>query len=571
MAKKRRSLGAGEGVGKQGEARRESSRGPPQWAVAGALGLIVLFLQGACATHAPMGGQVSSSSFRTRSLTPPPRHVGPPTTEPGLEAAVAFEVAVLEPGRRANRPVPINKAEFRRSVERLARGLRFTGTPEEAARELLRVAQGQALRDIERVAMAGDWEAEAYRGEVYSLVPVSQTGPVPLTPAAEAALRARYEQWCIVRGGGDCLGLLDDGPYLRADDRSTLALALAFGSVLDETLAALGHELSPRVVMASLMWTVGLYLGLWLVPEPVVTKGVATALTVLLVAWLGVDTVWGLMDGWAVIATQAHRASTFEDLRTAGAGFAKVLGTDAARALILAVTALTGRTVTEVAGLVRSLPGYSLARLQCEGQGLGGWVLVEVERVQAVVASSEGVLAVVVSPEAALAGAMMSRDSSGKATPAPGRPTATEVYRHRGGNRQVTLDNGQRWHLPRDKSVSDIPTSDPLGDELQAAAKEVAAKWGPEHYSRGVRDAKERFLQRGELHRAALLERRARGQWVEDQLRERFPGLKWNERGVDITGPSGQNHHYELLSGTDSNFERHGRRMASTFFRMISF
>jgi hypothetical protein len=301
------------------------------------------------------------------------------------------------------------------------------------------------------------------------------------------------------------------------------------------------------------------------------TKGVATALTVLLVAWLGIDTVWGLMDGWALLATRAHRASTFEELREAGVGFGKVLGSDAARALILAVTALMGRTVADVAGLVRSLPSYSLARLQCEGQGLGGWTLVEVERVRAVMASGEGALAVVSAPEAALAGAMMSRGRVASATPASGRPTVSEIYRHRGGNRQVVLSNGQRWHLPRDKSPSDIPASDPLGDELQAAAQEIAAQWGPERYSRDVRDAIERFRQRGEPYRARLLERRARGQWVEAVLRKRFAHLKWNDRGVDITGPSGQSYHYELLAGTDSNFELHGRRMSSTFFRMIFF
>lgn len=184
------------------------------------------------------------------------------------DRVAVFEVSILEQGSVTTRPVPISKAEFRRSVERLSRSLRFAGTPQQAALELLKVAQDQELRDVARVAMAGDWDVETYRGQIYSMLPVRQTGPVPLTPTADAALRARYEQWCFARGGGDCLGLFADGPYLRTDDRRMLALALAFGSVLDETYAALGRELSPRVVMASLMWTVGLYLGLWLVPEP---------------------------------------------------------------------------------------------------------------------------------------------------------------------------------------------------------------------------------------------------------------------------------------------------------------
>jgi hypothetical protein len=86
-----------------------------------------------------------------------------------------------------------------------------------------------------------------------------------------------------------------------------------------------------------------------------------------------------------------------------------------------------------------------------------------------------------------------------------------------------------------------------------------------------VTAAIDRMLKRGLEHRARLLERQARGRWVEAQMRMRFPHLRWNTRGVDITGPSGQKHHYELLSGTESNFELHGRRMSNTFFRMILF
>ncbi|WP_245920090.1 hypothetical protein [Melittangium boletus] len=486
-------------------------------------------------------------------------------------------MAVIEQERVNTRPVPISKAEFREHVERLASGLQLHGRPQEVAMQLLKVRellrQAQDMQPVSAVTASGRYLAEADpranngRGEVYSLLPVEQTGPVLLTPEAEAELRTRYERFCMVRGGGDCLGLLDDGPYLRSEDRRTLALALAFGSVLDETYAALGHELSPQMILASVMWAVGMYLGLWLLPEPA-TKGVAAALTVALVAWLGIDTVWGLMDGWAVLAMKAREATTFDELREAGAEFAKVLGTDAARAMILTVTALSGRALGEMAAVLRSLPGYKLARLQFAAQGGPGWVLVKVERVQAVSASTKGALSVIVAPEGALAGAMMSRN--GAASSAPGRPSANEVYRHRGGNRQVEI-GGQQWHLPQGLSVSDIPTSDPLGDQLQAAAREVAAQWGPRYYSPKVRAAMTRMLNRGLLHRAELLERQARGRWVEEQLRRRFKHLSWNNRGVDVTGPAGQRYHYEILSGTESNFELHGRRMATLFFRMIFF
>jgi hypothetical protein len=484
-----------------------------------------------------------------------------------------LDVVVLEPGRVRTRPVSITKEEFREHVERLAQGRQLQGRPQEVAAALLKVQelmrQARESRAVSDVEGAGrfslEWDPWAARAG--SLLPEEQWGPVRLEPQAEAELRARYERICIVRGGGDCLGLFEDGPYLRSDDRATLALALAFGPVLDETYAALGREVSPKAILASVLWTASFYFGLWLLPEPT-TKGVAAVLTVALVAWLGIDTVWGLMDGWAGLVMKARVATTFDELREAGAGFAKVLGTDAARAMILAVTALSGRTLAEVGPALRSLPSFRLAQVQLAGQGGPTWVVVRLEQVRVVAVSAEGALAITVGPEGALAGAMMSRDSAASSS-ASGSP-ANEVYRHRGGNRQVER-NGERWHLPHGVSVNDIPASDPLGDQLQAAAKEVAASWSKETYGPKVTAAIQRMLKRGLVHRAELLERQARGRWVEEQLRLRFPHLMWNRRGVDVTGPSGQKYHYEILSGTESNFEVHGRRMASTFFRMIFF
>jgi hypothetical protein len=118
--------------------------------------------------------------------------------------------------------------------------------------------------------------------------------------------------------------LLDDDASLRTDDRRTLALA--FGTVLDETRATPG-----RVV-----WTVALYCTMWLLPKPT-TKPLSASLIVLLMGYLGLETVYGLMDGWARLADTAHHASSFEELRAAGKEFGRVLGEDAARAMILAV------------------------------------------------------------------------------------------------------------------------------------------------------------------------------------------------------------------------------------------
>ncbi|MFE8596734.1 SitA5 family polymorphic toxin [Archangium violaceum] len=531
-------------------ARMSPRRWWGRWAL-----LVLLFT--ACATS------------QTESRPPLASETSPrPASETGQE--VAYEVEVLEPGRGITRPVPVSRADFQRALQRIAREVQHEGkSPREAAREWL---QGQLEQHPEWEQLSGTWVAEVYKGRVLSLVPVDEDNP--LTPEADAALRDRYLLWCTrAWGGGDCLRLFDDGPYLKADDRRTMALALAFGSVLEETKAALGRELDPQVLVASCMWTLGTYLALWLVPEPT-TKLLAASLSVILVAWLGVDTLWGLMDGWALMATQAHEATTFAELRDAGEGFARVLGTDAARAMILAVGALTGRTVGEVAARVRALPGYGLASAQWRAQG-GAAVLGRLETV----AAQEGALAravaavetVTATPHGPLAVVMFKKGRDGGASSGGGGSSGTVAICHRGGNQQVILPNGQRWHLPRGKSIHDIPAEDEVGDLLQKAVLEAAQQWSHQSLTRNEAKAINEALKKGEYWLAHLLEREARGRFVHTQVKQQFERLyRFNHQGVDVIDLA-TGRKYEILSGTASNLARHGQRMAGEFFRMLTF
>ncbi|HYO51232.1 hypothetical protein [Archangium sp.] len=502
-----------------------------------------------------MGGQLAGDG---RSRSPPAtKEQEGRSALPQLEPVVVVQVELLEP-RGSTRVVAVTRAEFQRAVQQLGGGLRVEGTPQEAAQRLL-----QAMPEEELLA-------EVYRGRVLSMVPLSDKGP--LVPEVEAALKEKYLNWCEKRGGGDCLGLLTDGPYLRTDDRRTLALALAFGTVLDETFAALGREVSPQAVVSSMLWAAGLYLALWLVPEPS-TKAVAAALSVLLVAWLGVDAVWGLMDGWANMAHRAHEATTFAELREAGEEFGRLIGTDAARAMILAVATLSGRTLGEVATHMRSLPRFNQVQAQWAAQGFGGSVTVAVQEVAAVeVAVGESrALAVVMSPQAPIALAMLSQSNAARTAGAPGGHSGTIDIQHRGGNRQVVLGNGQRWHLPRGKELHDIPAEDKLGDELQAAAERIARGWGDAELTRNERAAIERARRAGNEDSVRHLEGLARGRWVNAKIKDEFPQLNWHSKGVDAVDPRPGGQKYEVLSGTRENFAVHGRRMATEFFRMIFF
>ncbi len=295
-------------------------------------------------------------------------------------------------------------------------------------------------------------------------------------------------------------------------------------------------------------------------PEPV-TKAAAAVLTLALVAWLGVDALWGLVDGWARLAHRAHEARTFTELNEAAQEYARTVGDHTARALVMAVAAVMGGKVAEVARKLRSLPGYARALVQAEAQGVRLGAVAEVE---AVAVSSEGGL-----------WAMMrgKRGGGGVApgAPVPGGVSVLSVLRHRLGNLQVVLSNGQRWHVPRGRSLQDIPASDPLGDELQAAAIRAAKRWGKHRLTPEEQAAIDRALEQGQYFQAARLEGQARGRWVQEELKEEFKHLKWNHQGVDITHPAGLDLHYEVLAGTADNFGRHGRRMSEVFFRMIFF
>lgn len=507
----------------------------------GAMGLIVLCLHAACVPVAGMRGGRNADDSESR-------YSG---------SLVRVDAQVLIPSV-PTRLVSIPSAEFQRALRRLSGHLRVEGTAQEAAQRLFQTLPEEDLL------------AEVYGGRVYSLVPLDEKAP--LAPQAESALRADYLHWCEGRGGGDCLGLLTDGPYLRTDDRRTLALALAFGAVLGETQQALGRELSPRAVVSSLVWMVGLYLTLWLVPEPC-TKAVAAALSVCLVAWLGLDVMWGLMDGWARMASRAHEATTFTELHAAAGEFAKVLGTDAARALVLSVATLSGRALGDFSTWIRSLPNYELAQAQWTVQGASGSLsqtvaqVVEVEAVESAEATSGRVLVVLSSPQGVLAGAMLSQNS---AAVTPQRHSATIAIRHRGGNQQVILSNGQRWHLPRGKWLEDIPMEDTLGDELQAAVERLAREWSPRELSSAEAEVIENAIKQGNDRSAAHLQGLARGRWVHRKMQRLFTQLVWNVKGVDVVDPvSGIK--YEILSGTAENFGVHGRRMATELYRMIFF
>jgi hypothetical protein len=303
----------------------------------------------------------------------------------------------------------------------------------------------------------------------------------------------------------------------------------------------------PGAVLAMVVWSVAVYLLLWTVPEPF-SKGLAAALTVGLLAWLGAETVWGLLSGWGRLVEEAGRAATFEEVEEAGARYGRVLGENTARVLVMLAAAAVGGTAA-LASRLPKLPGFAQASVQAEAQT--GLRLATVAEVESVAVAGEGTFSLMVRGPGSRAG------------------SAATVIRHQGGNRQV-LVNGQRWHVPANKPLKAIPKADPVGDQLQAAATRAAQRWSPQKLTANEQKAITAAMERGEPWVARLLERQARGRFVESELREQFVHLRWSHRGVDAVDPA-TGYRYEILSGTESNVALHGQRMATTLFRMITF
>ena len=103
---------------------------------------------------------------------------------------------------------------------------------------------------------------------------------------------------------------------------------------------------------------------------------------------------------------------------------------------------------------------------------------------------------------------------------------------------------------------------------LPSSATWAATGRSPSTDSAGTCQSKARA--KGEYWKANLLESEARGRYVHARLERQFPHLKWNRTGVDVVDPK-TGIQYEILTRTESNMARHGRRMAEELFRMIGF
>ncbi|MDC0712016.1 AHH domain-containing protein [Stigmatella sp. ncwal1] len=286
------------------------------------------------------------------------------------------EIVVLAPRSPVER-VELDEHEFEEAVRELVQDVRPSSNPLREARHLLGVPARNGMY--------------LYEGSSRRLLPVSDDedadGLRLLASSSDEKVTRAYSRWCERKGQSeDCLRLLKEGPLLASDGKYALATAIAMGSVWPETARALKNMADPQALLATVTASISMYMLLWTLPEPV-SKGIAALLTATVIAYLGVDTVWRLLDGWVVLVRKVDQATTFEQLSEAGEQYGEVLGENAARIFIMLATAAIGST----AGLgtkALGLPGSAQAALAVEAQA--GYQYAAISSVKSVVMTSEG-------------------------------------------------------------------------------------------------------------------------------------------------------------------------------------
>ncbi|WP_160174607.1 hypothetical protein [Archangium violaceum] len=170
----------------------------------------------------------------------------------------------------------------------------------------------------------------------------------PGAQAEQAEVVRGYQGWCARDGrGGDCLSFLEGDLYLDEDERTDMALMLAFENLWPGVESVVRASVDPAQLRIAVFTSLSMYLGLLLLPEPT-SKLVAVSMTGVLLAYLGAETLFSLVEGYRQLKADAQRARSFGELRAAGEHYGRIIGERAGQVLVMAATAAVG------SGLIQS-------------------------------------------------------------------------------------------------------------------------------------------------------------------------------------------------------------------------
>jgi hypothetical protein len=318
-------------------------------------------------------------------------------------------------------PVELEEEEFTQEVVAQAGKVRHSANPEQAARELFGVSPRSG------------WYGYTQRQGV---VPLEEQPPSAQWNPVDVAVTQEYLRFCEAKGlPRDCRRVLLNSPVLTGDSRYALTFSFALDAVVPEMMEAFKDMADPEAIKASILWTMTVYAAMWMAPEPAVSKGIATGVTVTFICYVGVDTFWSLIQGWRRMVEEADHATSFAQLQDSGERYGKVMGRNATRAFALLMTAAIGQTASSFSAKVPTLPGSAQASVA--GAKQAGVHLAGVAQVEAVAVSTDSfTIALVPNVVAATAHSMRGAASGPVDAQGPKHHIATDKWTdaaHSGG------------------------------------------------------------------------------------------------------------------------------------------
>ncbi|WP_218920841.1 AHH domain-containing protein [Melittangium boletus] len=343
------------------------------------------------------------------------------------------------------KPVQLGEEEFTKAISREIQEKRLSVNPEKAARDLFEIPPHTG------------WYRYTQREGV---IPLNGQTQASQWAEVDARVLREYLRFCEAIGKpGDCRKVLMNSPILTGDSRYALGMSFAFEETVPEMMQAFKGMADPEAIKASLYWTMTIYAAMWLAPEPVFSKGLATAVTASFICYIGVDTFWTLIQGWRRLVEELEHATSFAEIREAGTKYGKVMGKNAARAFALLLTAAIGHTAASFSAKVPTLPGSAQASVA--GAARVGIQLTAVAQVEAVAVTADA-LTIALAPNAV---ATTAQSMKGAAS----RPVDAEGPEHHIASDKfsTSTNNGGPW-TPRYQELFDK-----AGMSLDDAANKV--------------------------------------------------------------------------------------------------
>ncbi len=237
-----------------------------------------------------------------------------------------------------------------------------------------------------------------------------------------------------------------NSPVLTGDGRYALGMSFAIEEIVPEMMQSFKDMADPEALKASLYWTMAIYAAMWLAPEPLFSKGLATVVTATFVCYIGVDTLWTLIQGWRRLVEELDHATSFATIREAGKKYGRVMGKNAARAFALLLTAAIGQTAASFSAKVPTLPGS--AQASAVGATQAGIRMTEVAQVEAVAVTANAVTTTVApNAVAATAQSVSGADSRPVDAEGPWHHIASDKF-------STSTNNGGPW-TPRYQELFD--------------------------------------------------------------------------------------------------------------------